>query len=273
MFDLHSHLLPGIDDGSSDYSMSLDMARAYLNQGVECVACTPHILPGLYHNTGTQIKEAVAALEVKLGEAEIALKLVAGADNHIVPDFIDALKRGHLLCLGDSVYVLVEPPHHVAPVRLEHLLFNIAAAGYIPILTHPERLSWIEHKYDVIRSLVSRGVWMQLTAGSLLGSFGSRPRFWAERMLGEGLVHILATDAHNMTSRPPNLLEGRNAAAKLIGETEARHLVATRPKAVLANIMPEDLPEPLSGPLKERQSSSGGTAFNGRAGRVRHMPG
>ena len=129
MFDVHSHLLPGIDDGSPSFDTSLAMARSYVDQGVECVACTPHILPGLYHNSGPQIRQAVAELQARLYDAGIALKLVTGADNHIVPDFVDGLKRGHLLALADSAYVLVEPPHHVAPQRLEELFFNILLAG------------------------------------------------------------------------------------------------------------------------------------------------
>jgi protein-tyrosine phosphatase len=246
MFDLHSHLLPGIDDGAPDLDTSLAMARAYADQGVECVACTPHILPGLYHNSGPQIRRAVAALQTRIDDAGIKLKLVTGADNHVVPDFVEGLKQGHLLTLADSVYVLVEPPHHVAPQRLEELFFNILLAGYVPVLTHPERLSWIESKYDVMERLAARGVWMQITSGSLRGSFGRRPRYWAERMLEEGLVHILATDAHNMGSRPPDLLEGRIRAEQLAGQAEAYHLAVTRPKAALLNKPPAALPLPLA---------------------------
>jgi protein-tyrosine phosphatase len=247
MFDLHSHLLPGIDDGAPDLETSLAMARAYADQGVKCVACTPHILPGLYHNSGPEIRRAVAGLQTRIDDAGIRLKLATGADNHIVPAFAEGLKQGHLLTLADSIYVLVEPPHHVAPQRLEELFFNILLAGYVPILTHPERLSWIESKFDVIGRLATRGVWMQITSGSLRGSFGRRPRYWAERMLEDGLVHILATDAHNLGPRPPDLLEGRNRAEQLAGRAEAYHLVVTRPKAVLLNKPPTALPPPLAG--------------------------
>ncbi len=244
MFDLHSHLLPGIDDGAPDLETSLAMARAYADQGVECVACTPHILPGLYNNTGPQIRQAIAELQMRLDDAGIPLRLTSGADNHIIPAFVEGLKSGHLLTLGGSDYVLVEPPHHVAPARLEDLFFDILLGGYFPILTHPERLSWIESKYDVMERLAKRGVWMQITSGSLSGAFGKRPRYWAERMLDEGLVHIIATDAHNMGRRPPDLLQGRMRAEKLAGAAEAGHLVLTRPQGVLLNKLPNSLPLP-----------------------------
>ncbi len=250
MFDLHCHLLPGIDDGAPDFATSLAMARALVDQGIEAVACTPHILPGLYHNTGPQIRQAVAALQERLGDAGIALKLATGADNHIIPQFVEGLKRGHLLTLGDSAYALAEPPHHVAPARLEDLFFNILLAGYVPVLTHPERLSWIENKYSVVQMLAARGVWMQITSGSLTGRFGKRPRYWAERMLEEGIVHILATDAHDLRKRPPDLLEGRKQAARLVGETEALHLTVTRPQGILLNRPPSEMPAPAAGPAE-----------------------
>ena len=88
MIDLHCHMLPGIDDGASDLSVALDMARAYAADGVTHVACTPHILPGMYHNTGPQIRQLVAELQQHIDDAGISLKLVTGADNHIVPTFV-----------------------------------------------------------------------------------------------------------------------------------------------------------------------------------------
>jgi protein-tyrosine phosphatase len=236
------------------------MARIYVSEGVECVACTPHILPALYNNSGEQIRRAVDALQLRLDDAGIPLKLVSGADNHIVPDFVQGLKSGRLLPLAQSAYVLVEPPHHVAPLRLEELFFSIIAAGYVPVLTHPERLSWIGSKFHVIKNLASRGVWMQITSGALRGRFGSQPRYWAERMLAEGLVHILATDAHNVKSRPPDLLAGRKHAERLVGAEETKHLVVTRPQGALLNISPEALPLPQPGAARLELRENDGPA-------------
>lgn len=246
MIDLHCHILPGVDDGAATLGGSLEMARAQVDDGVTIVACTPHILPGLYYNSGSQIRKAVQRLQDVLDQEGIALRLAAGADNHIVPDFVSGLRTGHLLSLGDSRYVLVEPPHHVVPPRLEELFFTLLAAGYVPILTHPERLSWIKTHYAAITRLTQAGVWMQITAGSLSGTFGRNARYWAERMLAEGRVHILATDAHDTQRRPPNLSEGRELAAALVGADEAEHLVMTRPRGVLVNAMPSQMPPPAA---------------------------
>jgi protein-tyrosine phosphatase len=244
MIDLHSHILPGLDDGARDMDIAVQMARRWVADGVSVVACTPHILPGLYQNTGPAIRDAVASLQQTLDAESIALRLVTGADNHIVPDFVAGLASGHLLSLADSRYVLVEPPHHVAPARIEDLFFSILVAGYVPVLTHPERLSWLKSRYEMVQRLARNGVWMQLTAGSLTGAFGGNALYWSERMLDEGIVHILASDAHDVERRPPALALGWEAAAKRVGSVEAEHLVLTRPQGILANCQPSELPMP-----------------------------
>ena len=244
MIDLHCHILPGIDDGARDLETAVAMARAFVADGVTTVACTPHILPGLYHNSGPQIRHATAALQRKLTEQRIPLRLATGADNHVVPDFLSELRAGRLLSIADSRYVLVEPPHHVAPPRLEELFFNLTTANYVPILTHPERLTWINSASQSMERLHKAGVWFQVTAGSLAGDFGRNARYWAERLLDEGKVHLLATDAHDLKSRPPRLSQGRDLAAKRVGEAEAQNLVVARPLGVLSNVPPAELPQP-----------------------------
>jgi protein-tyrosine phosphatase len=255
MIDLHCHMLPGLDDGASDVSVSLAMAKASVSQGIATVACTPHILPAVYNNTGPAIRQATARLQTILDQEEVPLQLTTGADAHITPDFIAGLRSGHVLSLADSRYVLVEPPHHTAPPQLEDFFFKIVMAGYVPILTHPERLSWVPARYETIKRLVAAGVWMQITAGSLTGAFGRSALYWAHRMLDEACVHLLASDAHDTAKRPQNLAAGYECAAKRVGIEEAQCLVLTRPMGVLKNRPPSDLPGPLGGADAETATS------------------
>jgi protein-tyrosine phosphatase len=242
LIDLHSHLLPGIDDGSKDLAMSLAMARVAAADGITTIACTPHILPGVYNNSGPAIRRAVARLAESIAKAGIPITLVTGADVHIAPDLEAQLRDGRVLTLNDSRYLLLEPPHHVLPPRFEDLIFELQAAGYFPILTHPERLSWLEGHYDLIGRLVSSSVLMQITAGSVMGRFGRRPRYWAERMLDEGLCHLLATDAHNTEQRAPRMAEARDVVAQRLGDDEAINLILRRPQDILNNLSPAELP-------------------------------
>lgn len=242
MIDLHCHILPGIDDGSPDLETSLAMARMAVDDGITITACTPHILPGYYDNAGPQIREDIAALQRHLDEAGIPLQLTTGADINLVPGLASGLRDGRMLSLADSRYFLFEPPHNLAPPRMADSVFEVMAAGYIPLITHPERLRWIEEQYDVMTQVARGGAWIQLTAGSITGRFGRRALYWSERMLDEGIVHIVATDAHNLRSRAPILSEAVEAVGRRLGEAAAMDMVVTRPRAVLDNASPSSVP-------------------------------
>ncbi len=241
LIDLHCHMLPGIDDGAADLAVSLEMARIAVADGISTVVCTPHILPTVYDNSGPAIRAAVSRLQAALMQAEIPLRVLPGADVHIAPDLVDGLRSGRVLCVADSRYLLLEPPHHVLPPRLQDCVFGLMTAGYLPILTHPERLTWIDQHYDVIQQLARAGMLMQITGGSLTGRFGKRVRHWSQRMLDDGLVDILATDAHDTQARPPRLSEAREVVVERCGDEEARKMVLARPQAILDNLDPSDL--------------------------------
>lgn len=233
MIDLHSHILPGIDDGAPDLACALEMARTAVAQGTNIMVCTPHIYPGLYMNSAASIELARQSLQRSLDAAGIRLQLVTGADVHLVPEVHEGLQSGRIPTVNGSRYLLLEPSHHVAPPQFEESVFALMAAGYVPIITHPERLVWIEVHYEKFVSLVHRGAWMQLTAGALLGKFGKRARYWSERMLDEGLVHVVASDAHSTGMRNPGMADARDALVRRQGEAAANQLLLERPAAVL----------------------------------------
>lgn len=253
MIDLHCHMLPGIDDGAPDLAVALAMARCAVADGITVTACTPHIYPGLYENNRAGIAAAIAGLQQRLHDEGIPLTLTIGADTHLAPDLVEGIRGGRIPTLNGSRYLLLEPPHHVAPPRFEDSLFQLMTAGYVPVITHPERLTWIEHQYATFATLVRAGAWMQVTAGSLTGRFGRRPKYWAERMLDERLVHILATDSHHIDRRPPLLAEGRDAAAQRLGAEEAFNMVDVRPRGIVADTAPDLLPAlPEAPPVQPR---------------------
>lgn len=261
MFDLHCHLLPGIDDGAVDLEMALEMARIAAADGIRTVACTPHIYPGMYDNGAPGIRAAIAALQRELDGQGIALRLVEGADVHLVPDVLAGVRAGRIPTLAGSRYLLLEPPHHVAPPRFEDSVFDLMAAGLVPVITHPERLAWVESEFDVFERLARRGAWMQVTPGALTGRFGRRVKYWGERFVGEGLCMVLATDAHHPQRRPPLLAEAREAAAALVGGEEAGRMVDTRPAGVVADADPASLP-PLPTAVPDAMPKPGrGSAF------------
>lgn len=252
MIDIHCHILPGIDDGAYDLAMSLAMARLAVADGITTIVCTPHVTPGLYDNSSDNITIAVETLRLALADADIALKLCIGADVHIAPDLVRRLSEREIPTIAGGSYFLFEPPHDVAPPHLVDFCQTILASGLRPVLTHPERLTWIEGHYDIFEELCRAGTVIQVTAGSITGNFGKRPRYWAERMLDEDRVDILATDAHNITGRPPVLSKARDAVAARLGDKKATFMVEDGPAMILGNLL---LPAKPIRPSTKNQNS------------------
>lgn len=235
MIDLHSHILPGIDDGAKTMDIALEMARMAVDDGVKIMACTPHVMPPLYANSAQTIAAAVAELKAKLAEADIPLRLVIGADVHIAPDLVESLKRGTIPTLHGTRYFLLEPPHNIAPPRLDAFCATLAENGFLPVLTHPERFAWIENHYERICALDEMGVAIQVTAGAITGHFGSRVQYWAERLLDEGRVDIVASDGHDPKRRTPILSAARERIVATSGKEAAIRLLRENPLRVLKN--------------------------------------
>lgn len=272
MLDLHHHLLPGIDDGANDLAMALEMARMAVDDGIATVACTPHIYPGLYENDRAGIAAAIEKLQAELNQAGIPLHLVEGADVHLDLGLVEGIRGGRIPTLAGSRYLLLEPPHHVAPPNFEGVVFELMAAGLVPVITHPERLSWVEDHYEMFVRLSRRGTWMQVTAGALTGRFGRRVKYWSERFIDEGHCMILATDAHHPQRRPPLLAEAREAVAARLGAEEALHMVQTRPAGIVADRPPGELPPALHEQV-DRHHADRGASTLGPWGRLLHRLG
>jgi len=216
MIDLHNHLLPGLDDGPADLAGSLEMAAAAVAAGIITMACTPHVA-GKYPNRASAIRPAVARLRADLAAAAIPLDIVSGAE--ISPDVIDDLDdvELRLLSLNDSGWLLLEAPFAGWPVRLPKLIGELEIRGFRVLFAHPERAEAIQHNPDRLRDLVGRGALVQSNASSLLGDHGRLVTKTVESLLRNGLVHILASDAHSATWRPPGVGEARAVAARMLG--------------------------------------------------------
>lgn len=245
MIDLHSHILPKLCDGSQDVETSVAMARLAVADGTTHLACTPHIYPGVYHNSTGTILPALQALQTTLDTADIPLQLIMGADVHMVPEVMQGLKHGIIPTLHGSRYFLLEPSHHVPVNGFLEQVENFLNAGYVPVITHPERLRWMEEYYEDFMAAARMGAWLQITAGSIHGGFGRNAQKLAERMLQEEVVHIIASDAHGVDKRPPIMSAGVAAAITLTGnEAEIMRMVYDRPLAILNNADPESIVSP-----------------------------
>jgi protein-tyrosine phosphatase len=232
--DIHCHLLPGIDDGAKSWDESLAMARMAVADGIETVVVTPHQLGGFSQNHGDAIRERTEELSRRLAENEIPLTVLPGADVRIEAGMIGLVRQGEVLSLADHRrHILLELPHEIY-VPLDRLLSELKAAGMVGILSHPERNAGIMANPALVGPLVDAGCLMQITAGSLLGTFGPHSQSVAERLASDGLVHFVSTDAHGLKSRRPQLAGAHRRMAELVGPMLADQCCCTNPAAVAA---------------------------------------
>jgi protein-tyrosine phosphatase len=240
MIDLHSHVLPGIDDGPATLEGSLALARAAVARGTSTLVATPHI----DHSFGIAprtVAPAVRALRSELSRAQIPLDVLAGGEIAIsrLAELSDDDLR--VVCLGEGPYLLVESPHVPTAGTIEPALFDLQIRGFGVLLAHPERSPVFLRDRERLRTLVQQGALCSITAGSLAGKFGRTVRAYALELLQDGLVHDVASDAHDDTRRVPGLAEGLAAAeGDLPGlEAQADWLTRGAPAAILSG---DDLP-------------------------------
>ncbi len=238
MIDLHCHLLPGIDDGAQNIEDALALARYAVEHSITHAVMTPHIQPGTYDNCAETIEQHVRSFQIQLDEHGIALKIAAGAEVRICSELLEMVPMGQIPFLGklDGYDImLLEFPHSHIPPGSDQLVRWLLKQHIRPLIAHPERNKAMHADPDKIAPFVSMGCLLQLTAGSVVGRFGELSRSCADYYLGRGWVEVLATDAHNLQYRPPELKNSMQAAAKLIGDDAAHALVYENPIAIAGN--------------------------------------
>jgi len=219
--DIHCHLLPDIDDGPKSWDESLAMARMAVADGIGTIIVTPHQLGSYSHNDGDTIRSRTSQLQRFLDERGVSVRLLPGGDVRIEPDMLARIRRGDVLSLADKrKHVLLELPHEMY-FPLDDVLKELRAAAMVGILSHPERNQGLLQHPRLLESLVRMGWLMQVTAGSILGTFGPRCQQFAEQMLQRGHVHFVATDAHSPKSRRPLMHRAFQRVAELVDHETA----------------------------------------------------
>lgn len=235
MIDIHTHILPGLDDGPEGWEEAIEMCRLAEADGTECLVATPHMMNGVYDNRGEDIIEKVKALR-EMVDGLFNLKILYGADVHLVTDLVERIKRGDIPTINDKGYLLLEPPHYILPPSIDDLIFDLRLKGITPILTHVERSYWIQEGFHRVERFIDMGALIQITAISLTGGFGRLVKSLSERLLRSRLAHIIASDCHSLRFRPPGLSSAFKMASKIIGERDAYTMVRDVPLKVIEGL-------------------------------------
>lgn len=240
MIDLHSHILPGVDDGAATLEESLEIARAAVADGIELLAATPHVRDD-YPTSADTMERLVAELRAALAVAGVPLELRPGGE--IALDRLDELSEDELRRFGlggNPGYLLVEFPYAGWPLGLEERVFRLAAAGIVSVIGHPERNADVQAAPDRLEPLVRSGALVQVTAASVDGRLGRSSQRAGLELIRRGLAHLIASDAHAPSLRGI----GMSAAAAAVGDERlAAWLTRDVPAAIVAGQALEPRPE------------------------------
>ena len=194
--DLHSHLIPGIDDGVKDMEESLRMIRGFAELGFRKLITTPHIMSDFFRNTPEIILGGIEKVRQAVKAANIKMELGAAAEYYVDEMFLSKVHGEELLTIGEKKYVLIEISYVNPPENLKQVIFEMTVRGYIPMLAHPERYPFWYEKFEEFHALKEAGVKFQLNLNSLVGYYGLGAKRAAERMIDENMIEFTGSDLH-----------------------------------------------------------------------------
>jgi protein-tyrosine phosphatase len=241
VIDLHCHYLPGIDDGAQTLEESLDLARAAVSAGISVAVMTPHVHPGRYENTRASIKKLCDAFQRVLWHKDIPLDIRPGGEVRISEEIVTMVEEEQIPFIGqlDGYHImLLEFPHsHLVP-GAEKLISWLLGRRIRPLIAHPERNKDVMRKIEKIQPFVEMGCLLQLTGASVTGQFGKQAQQCALKLIDHEWATVVATDAHNLQHRPPNLDLAYKALTEMRGEPFARELTQEMPARIVMTNRP-----------------------------------
>ena len=194
--DLHSHLIPGIDDGSKTMEESISLIKELKNFGYQKLITTPHIMNDYYKNTPEIINEGLDALRKRLEEEGVEMEIEAAAEYMLDDGFMDKLRSGKLLTFSNN-FVLVELSYISEPPNLDSIFFELQTNGYQVVLAHPERYNYWHKNFQKYQDLFDRNIYLQMNINSLTGWYSPESKAIAERLIDSKLISFLGSDMHN----------------------------------------------------------------------------
>ena len=200
--DIHSHLIPGIDDGVSSIEESLEVIKVFCALGYKKIITTPHIMNGFYENTSESIRLGLQSVKKALREAHIEIEIEAAAEYYLDETFLERLKKREELLTFGSGYLLFEMSFMSEPVFLEQAVFQMKTSGLQPVLAHPERYLFLHDRFARLREIVEKGCLLQLNLNSLVGYYSKQVKAFAEEMIDKKLVHFVGSDCHRLKHIP-----------------------------------------------------------------------
>ena len=236
MYDLHAHILPGVDDGAVTPHDTLAMSRVAAETGTKIVLATPHRKDVTQNWSVAYLRALITDMNAQNRNHGVELSLVLGMENHLDTDLPAEIEAGRALPMNGTRYILIEMPFFGKPDFIEDTLSEVQDMGLVPVLAHPERIEAFQSDPDMLRRFVVKGMLSQITSNSLIGFWGENVTEFTHYMLKNGMAHVMASDTHHATGgRSPRMDVGLEAAAEIVGFDAALAMLADTPKAILEN--------------------------------------
>ena len=253
MIDIHSHILPNIDDGSRSIEETFNLIKEAENVGFEAIISTSHYMEN-YYETDTPEREVwINAIYENLKVKDININLYLGNEIYISENLVKLLEQGKASTINDTSYVLFELPLNVEPMILYQVLYEMIQCKLVPILAHPERYSYVQKDPELIYDLIQKGVLMQANYGSIIGQYGKKAQMIVKKLLKNNMIHFLGSDVHRQNTIYPKIPQILTELNGIIREEQIEKLTTTNPKLVLQNKKIEiEEPQKIELSLKEK---------------------
>jgi len=233
MFDLHSHIIPGIDDGAKDLEMSLAMLQMASDNGTEGIVATPHVIEGEWLPEWDEILTACDHLRQEAQRAGLTIPIFPGGEVAIHLDILERITSPGAYCINNGRYLLVELPATHIPSFTDDFFFTLQARGITPILAHPERHPEIGKHPEILANWINKGILAQMNGTSIMGRMGERVMATAELLLTNHMIHVIGSDAHRIHNRNTNLSSAVKKINMLIGAERAQQLLVVNPDCII----------------------------------------
>lgn len=233
MIDIHSHVLPGIDDGAKEIDMTLKMLQIALDKGTTKIVATPHYRTGYFENNYEDIKKSVNEVNVVVKGKGMDIQVVLGQEIFLDNYTIERYKEGIIGCIENTQYMLVELPMDTMPKNTLDIIYELKVRGVKPIIAHPERYNYIVEKTSLINDFIEEGCLFQINSGSITGLFGKKVEKAARTLIEHGICNFIASDAHSTGRRCPGVKEGLQIVENL-NKDLAKDII-DNPKTLLEN--------------------------------------
>lgn len=231
LIDLHTHILPRLDDGARNINQAIFMARLARNDGIRTVVATPHYYESKGRGLMGKRLDAMSALRTALAEEDIHLELLQGFEVSATHSLLNRRSLGPLALAG-SQWILLEMPY-IYGDEFEAVFADALDEGLLPLIAHPERYPYFTTDFRALEGFVEKGAWAQLSAAALAGDSGQEEQQWCLRALDLGLAHVVASDMHNNSNRPPRMQAAIAVVQEALGEEKCYEIFELNPARIL----------------------------------------